>query len=131
MTTALETFEKYSAPESQEDHRRRREELRLKIDALYAEFDSTAWWWPWDEYNQARVLGLIPTTKLHKFEDEITKYTENLKQTTGALGQAWENRPDDPLQAQPELLMSTLHKSLGELKRQRDDIVQDMAGLFQ
>src|SRR5262245_33649826 len=51
MTTAWDTFEKYSAPESEEDYRRRREEHRHKIDSLYADFDSIAWWWPWNEYN--------------------------------------------------------------------------------
>jgi hypothetical protein len=132
IVTALETFEKYSAPESQEDRRRRREELRHTIDALYAEFNSIAWWWPWNDYNQARVLRLIPPTKLNEFKDEITKYTENLTQTTDTLGPAWQDRPDDPRQAQPhQLVMLTLGKRLDELRRQRDDIVEHMAGLFQ
>jgi hypothetical protein len=131
MMTALETFEKYSAPESQEDYRRRREEHRHTIDALYADFDSIAWWWPWNAYNQARVLRLIPPTKLDEFKDDITKYTENLKQTTDTLGPAWQNLPDDPRQLQHEPVMPTLGKRLNELRTQRDDIVQHMAGLFQ
>jgi hypothetical protein len=131
MMTALDTFEKYSAPESQEDYRRRREEHRHKIDALYADFDSIAWWWPWNAYNQARVLRLIPPAKLDQFKDEIMKCTENLKATTDTLGPAWRDLPDDPRQAQHEPVMPTLRKRLDELRRQRDDIVQHMASLFQ
>jgi hypothetical protein len=131
MMTALDTFEKYSAPESQEDYRRRREEQRHKIDALYADFDSIAWWWPWNAYNQARVLSLIPPTKLDQFKDEILKYTENLKATTDTLGPAWNDLPDDPRQIRHEHVMATLGKRLEELRTQREDIVQHMAGLFQ
>jgi len=131
MMTALDTFEEYSAPESQEDYRRRREDHRHKIDALYADFDSIAWWWPWNAYNQARVLRLIPPTKLDQFKDEIIKYTENLKTTTETLGPAWKDLPDDPRQLQREPVMPTLVKKLDELRKQRDDIVQHMAGLFQ
>ena len=131
MMTALETFEKYSAPESQEEYRRRREEHRHTIDTLYADFDSTAWWWTWNAYNQARVLHLISSTKLDQFKEEIIKYNENLKQTTEALGQAWMDLPDDPRQAQHQPVMPTLGKRLDELRRQRDDIVQRIAGLFQ
>lgn len=132
--TAVETFEEYSAPESPEDYHRRREEHRQKIDALYADFESTAWWWPWNAYNQAQVLGLIPPTKLDKFKDEITKYSENLVETVHTLDPAWRAVPDDPRQAKTAdhmQIMSTLKKRLGELRTQRDDIVQHMAVIFQ
>jgi hypothetical protein len=134
IITALETFENYSAPESQQEYRRRREDLRHKIDALYADFDSIAWWWPWNAHNQAQVLRLIPPTKLGKFRGEITKYVENVIETLHTLDPAWKALPDDPRQAatgEHKPIMPTLGKRLGELRTQRDDIVQHMAGLFQ
>jgi hypothetical protein len=134
MMTALETFEEYSAPESPEDNHRRREEHRQKIDALYADFESTAWWWPWNAYNQARILRLIPPTKLDKFKDETVKYTDNLVETVHALDPVWKARLDDPQQAKTsdhKQMMSTAKKRLGELRTQRDDIVGHMAGIFQ
>ena len=134
IVTALETFEKYSAPESQEDRRRRREELRHTIDALYAEFNSIAWWWPWNDYNQARVLRLIPSSRLDKFQDETGKYVENLVETLHTLDPVWSALPDKPKSPQTadhKAITLTLKKRLDELKTQRDEIVQHMAGLFQ
>jgi len=134
MMTALKTFEDYSTPESQEDYRRRREEHRQKIDALYADFESIAWWWPSNAYNQARILRLIPPSKLDKFQDETGKYVENLVETLRTLDPVWSALPDEPKSpqtAEHKTITPTLKKRLDELKTQRDEIVQHMAGLFQ
>jgi hypothetical protein len=137
LKTEFESFEKDSlSTASQEDYRKRRDELRQRIYTLYAEFNSVGWWWTWNAYNQARILRLIRPPALERFRADIMKYDTNLQQTVHLLSEPWHTYlSDDPQVLLPAAarkpLMPVADKPLGQLKEQRDTIVQDMAALFQ
>ena len=75
VKTGFESFEKDSlSTSSPEEYQQRRDELRRRIYALYADFNSVGWWWTWNAYNQARILRLISPTALEQMKADITKY---------------------------------------------------------
>ena len=138
LKTEFESFEKDSLSTiSQEDYRKRRDELRQRIYPLYADFNSAGWWWTWNAYNQARILRLLGPKALEQMKADIMKYDSNLQQTVHLLDGPWHAYlSDDPQvellradQRKPE--MPVIDKPFGTLREQRDTIVQDMASLFQ
>src|SRR5215831_18348763 len=81
IATEFETFEGDSPSITpQQDYGKRRDELRQRIYTLYADFNSVAWWWTWNTYNQARILQLIPPTKIKQFYNYNLEYNDNLVQ---------------------------------------------------
>ena len=85
IETAFEGFEKDSLLiEQQDEFLRRRENLRHRVYELYAEFDSTAWWWARNIYDQARILHLISPARLDKLNEHIGQYNNNLVETAHA-----------------------------------------------
>lgn len=137
LKTEFESFEKDSLSNaSQEDYRKRREELHQRIYMLYADFNSVGWWWTWNAYNQARILRLVGPTALEHLRADITKYNANLEQTVHLLDEPWHTYlADDPQVllhgAERKPIMQGVDKPFGVLREQRDAIVQDMAALFQ
>jgi len=90
IETAFEGFEKDSLPiEQQDEFLRRREDLRNRVYELYAEFDSTAWWWARNIYDQARILHLISPARLDKLNEHIGQYNNNLVETAHAIDIPW------------------------------------------
>ena len=138
LKTEFESFEKDSLSTiSPDDYRKRRDELRQRIYPLYADFNSIGWWWTWNAYNQARILRLLGPKALEQMKADIMKYDSNLQQTVHLLDGPWHAYlSDDP---QVELLradqrkpvMQAVDKPFGDLRQDRDTIVQDMASLFQ
>lgn len=137
LKTEFESFEKDSlSSASQEDYRKRREELHQRIYRLYADFNSVGWWWTWNAYNQARILRLVGPTALEQLKADIMKYDSNLQQTVHLLDEPWHTYlSDDPHvllhAAERKPVMQVVDKPFGVLREQRDTIVQDMASLFQ
>ena len=137
LKTEFESFEKDSlSTASQEEYRKRRDELHQRIYSLYAEFNSVGWWWTWNAYNQARILRLLGPTALEQFKADIMKYDSNLKQTVHLLDEPWHKYLSDDPQvllpaAERKPVMQVVDKPFGALRQQRDTIVQDMASLFQ
>jgi hypothetical protein len=137
LKTEFESFEKDSlSTASQEEYRKRQDELHQRIYSLYAEFNSVGWWWTWNAYNQARILRLLGPTALEQFKADIMKYDSNLKQTVHLLDQPWRKYLSDDPQvllpaAERKPVMPVIDKPFGALRQQRDTIVQDMASLFQ
>jgi len=137
LKTEFESFEKDSlSTASQEEYRKRQDELHQRIYSLYAEFNSVGWWWTWNAYNQARILRLLGPTALEQFKADIMKYDSNLKQTVHLLDEPWHKYLSDDPQvllpaAERKPVMQVVDKPFGALRQQRDTIVQDMASLFQ
>ena len=137
LKTEFESFEKDSLSiASQEDYRKRREELHQRIYTLYADFNSVGWWWAWNAYNQARILRLLGPKALEHLRADITKYNANLEQTVHLLDEPWHvYLSEDPQvllhAAERKPIMQEVDKPFGVLREQRDAIVQDMAALFQ
>jgi len=136
LKTEFESFEKDSlSTASQEDYRKRREELHQRIYTLYADFNSVGWWWAWNAYNQARILRLLGPKALERLRADITKYNANLEQTVHLLDEPWHAYlsvdPHALHAADTKPVMQDVDKPFGVLREQRDVIVQDMAALFQ
>ena len=137
LKTEFESFEKDSlSPASQEESRKRRDELHQRIYSLYADFNSVGWWWTWNAYNQARILRLLGPTALEQLKTDIMKYDSNLKQAVHLLDEPWHAYLSDDPQvllgaAERKPVMQVVDKPFGALRQQRDTIVQDMASLFQ
>ena len=137
LKTEFESFEKDSlSTASPEEYLKRRDELRQRVYALYADFNSTGWWWTWNAYNQARILRLIGPKALEQMKADIMKYDSNLQQTVHLLDEPWHMYlSEDPHvllpAAERKPVMPAVDKPFGALRQQRDTIVQDMASLFQ
>ena len=135
IKTAFEGFEKDSLPiEQQDEFLQRREDLRKRVYELYAEFDSTAWWWPRNIYDQARILHLISPARLDKLNEHIGKYNSNLVETAHAIDVPWHAYlGTDAVTHGPgaKEIMPPLGKRLRNLQQQRSEIAGNMAALFQ
>jgi hypothetical protein len=132
MKTAFESFEAHSLSSSPPVYKERCKELEQTIFKLYGDFDSIAWWWPWNIYYQARLLRLIPKDRLDEFTRHIDAYKENVSQTAKILGQPWDAYlTGDPTPSSKPPIMQGLVKQLSDLQTQRDDLALKMAAEFQ
>jgi len=135
IETAFEGFEKDSLLiEQQDEFLRRRENLRNRVYELYAELDSTAWWWARNIYDQARILHLISPARLDKLNEHIGQYNNNLVETAHAIDIPWHaylgtNAVTHGSGAKE--IMPSLNKQLRNLQQQRSEIAGNMAALFQ
>jgi hypothetical protein len=135
IETAFEGFEKDSLSiEQQDEFLRRREELRKRVYDLYSEFDSTAWWWARNIYDQAHILHLISPARLDKLNEYIGQYNSNLVETAHAIDIPWHAYlGTDAVMHGPSAkeIMPSLDKRLRDLQQQRSEIAGNMAALFQ
>ena len=135
IETAFEGFEKDSLLiEQQDEFLRRREGLRNRVYELYAEFDSTAWWWARNIYDQARILHLMSPARLDKLNEHIGQYNNNPVETAYAIDIPWHaylgtNAVTHGSGAKE--IMPSLNKQLRNLQQQRSEIAGNMAALFQ
>jgi len=135
IETAFEGFEKDALSIEQEDEFfRRREDLRKRVYDLYSEFDSTAWWWARNIYDQAHILHLISSARLDKLNEYIGQYNSNLVETAHAIDVPWHaylgtNAVTHGPGAKE--IMPSLDKRLRNLQQQRSEIAGNMAALFQ
>jgi len=135
IETAFEGFEKDALSIEQEDEFfRRREDLRKRVYDLYSEFDSTAWWWARNIYDQAHILHLISSARLDKLNEYIGQYNSNLVETAHAIDIPWHaylgtNAVTHGPGAKE--IMPSLDKRLRNLQQQRSEIAGNMAALFQ
>src|SRR6266511_4046615 len=117
IETAFEGFEKDSLLIEQQD-----------------EFDSTAWWWARNIYDQARILHLISPARLDKLNEHIGQYNNNLVETAHAIDIPWHaylgtNAVTHGSGAKE--IMPSLNKQLRNLQQPRSEIAGNMAALFQ
>ena len=135
IKTAFESFEKDALRvEEQDDFLRRREDLRKRVYDLYSDFDSTAWWWPRNIYDQAHILHLISASRLDKLNQYIGQYNNNLVETAHTIDVPWQAYlGTDTITHGPgtKELMPSLDKKLHDLQQQRSEIAGNMAALFQ
>jgi hypothetical protein len=132
IKTAYESFEVHAVPSTPPIYKDRCKELDATISKLYGDFDSTAWWWPWNIYYQARLLKLIKEDHLNEFARDIDAYSKNLVQTTQLLGRPWnEYLTGDPNPVGKKPVMDEIRKQLGDLQRERDDLAVKMAAELQ
>ena len=135
IKTAFEGFEKDALSiEEQDEFLRRREDLRRRVYDLYSDFDSTAWWWPRNIYDQARILHLISPARLDKLNDYIGQYNNNLVETAHTIDIPWQAYlGTDAIRHGPgaKEVMPSLDKRLRNLQQQRGEIAGSMAALFQ
>jgi hypothetical protein len=132
MKTAFESFEVHALPSSPSIYKERWKELEETTSKLYGDFDSMAWWWPWNIYYQARLLELVPKERLPEFERLILKYNENLVQTAQLMGKPWDAYlTGDPNPAGKKPIMEGLDKQLRSLQQERNDLTVKMASQFQ
>jgi hypothetical protein len=135
IETAFEGFEKDSLSiEQQDEFLQRREDLRKRVYDLYSEFDSTAWWWARNIYDQAHILHLISPARLDKLNEYIGQYNSNLVETAHAIDIPWHAYlGTDAITHGPgaKEIMPSLDKRLRNLQQQRSEIAGNMAALFQ
>src|SRR5260370_20408195 len=131
IETAFEGFEKDSLLiEQQDEFLRRRENLRKRVYELYAEFDSTAWWWARNIYDQARILHLISPPRLHTLYEHNAHTNHHLLVTSHAIDIPWHaylgtNAVTHGSGANE--IMPSLNKQLRNLQQQRSEISGHMA----
>ena len=74
--------------------------------------------------------------RIEQLKADIMKYDTNLKQAVHLLDEPWHTYLSDDQQvllpaAERKPVMQSVDKPFGDLRQQRDAIVQDMASLFQ
>src|SRR5205085_12513334 len=135
IETAFEGFEKDSLSiEQQDEFLRRREDLRKRVYELYSDFDSTAWWWPRNIYDQAHILHVISPARLDKLNEYIGRYNSNLVETAHAIDIPWHAylATDAVTHGRgAKEIMPSLDKGLRTLQQQRSEIAGNMAALFE
>ena len=135
IKTAFEGFEKDALSiEQQDEFFRRREDLRKRVYDLYSDFDSTAWWWARNIYDQAHILHLISPARLDKLNEYIGQYNNNLVETAHTIDVPWQAYlGTDAIAHGPgtKEIMPSLDKRLRNLQQQRSEIAGNMAALFQ
>jgi hypothetical protein len=132
LKTAFTSFEQHALASSPSVYNERRKELEDTILKLYREFDSVAWWWPWNIYYQARLLRLVPEDRLARFGKSIDAYTKNCETTVHLLGRPWdEYLTGDPSPVGKQPIMEQLDKQLRDLEHERNDLAIKMAAEFQ
>ena len=135
IKTAFEGFEKDALSiEQQDEFLRRREDLRKRVYDLYSDFDSTAWWWPRNIYDQAHIFHLISPARLAKLNEYMGQYNTNLVETAHAIDIPWKAYlGTDAITHGPgaKEIMPSLDKRLRNLQQQRGEIAGNMAALFQ
>jgi len=135
IKTAFEGFEKDALSiEQQDEFVRRREDLRKRVYDLYSDFDSTAWWWPRNIYDQAQILHLITPARLDKLNGYIGQYNANLVETAHTIDVPWKAYlGTDAITHGPGAreIMPSLDKRLRDLQQHRGEIARNMAALFE
>jgi len=132
MKTAFESFEEHALPSSPRIYEERWKDLEHETLKLYGDFDSVAWWWPWNIYYQARHLRLVPECRFKEFAASIEAYNKNLEKTGKLIGKPWDlYLTGDPKTAGKTPIMGTLDKEFRDLQDERNRLTVEMAGYFQ
>lgn len=132
MKTAFEIFERHSLSTTGAEYADRSKELRDTIFKTYGEFDSIAWWWPWNSYYQGLLLHTLPDERQNKFKQAVEAYMANLTKTAALLGPPWDqylSGNPDPTGKKP--VMDPIGPEMQKLERERNDLAYTMAKQFQ
>ncbi len=132
MKTAFQIFERHSLSTTGAEYADRSKELRKTIFETYGEFDSTAWWWPWNIYYQGILLHTLPDERQEKFKHAVEAYMANLTKTAELLGPPWDqylSGNPDPAGKKP--VMDPIDPEMRKLEKERNDLAYTMAKQFQ
>jgi hypothetical protein len=106
--------------------------LRETIFKIHGEFDTIAWWWPWNVYYQGLLLHTLPEERQDKFKQAVEAYIANVTKTTQLLGAPWDqylSGNPDPTGKTP--VMDKIDQEMRRLEKERHDLAYAMAKQFQ
>jgi hypothetical protein len=130
MRTTLESFYK-DASEDSLVRKKQQEELRKRMDGLYAQFEVHSWHWCNSVEFESKFLELPPRDQ-EKVGAICASYGNNLSKTTAALDPVWGalvSGSGQRTQQTSDLLVKS-HKALDDLAQERGQIVAELINVF-
>lgn len=87
LLVALSLFHKYSTPEYVHEEQK---ELRKNSKDLYQRFNTDAWSWHWNLYEEAKIWNLLPKSDDLYITKVLMRYTHNWRTVMNKLSNFWD-----------------------------------------